>query len=352
MIQKIIYLLVAAAFGGLLTWLNMPAGWLIGALLTGVFYRLRIGSISFHPLVFLFAFALIGVNIGLTMKMSMFAEVASVLFPLVVGLIVMLVGSWVLSRMLYRYSDLDAKTSLFCCVPGGASVMLLLSHQYGADQRVVAAFQSSRVVLLVASIPAFAGMVNGQAAEAASGATQLASSVTPLPAGFKYVIILAMIAAALGLARVFRIPAAPFMYAMLLGFLVNQFVVPLGAMPNGVVGIGQVLLGAIIGLQFDREALTRLKGIGWLSLGILLLFLALSFVTSFVFFLLTKHDYLTSLLGMVPGGAPQMSSTASLLNLDATLVASVQLIRLLIIYFLLPIVIPYLVKKQTRATGT
>lgn len=102
----------------------------------------------------------------------MFAEVASVLFPLIVGLVVMLVGSWLLSRLLYRYSDLDAKTSLFCCVPGGASVMLLLSHQYGADQRVVAAFQSSRVVLLVFSIPAFAGMVSCHTAEAAASASQ------------------------------------------------------------------------------------------------------------------------------------------------------------------------------------
>lgn len=64
MIRKIVYLLGAAAVGGLLSWLHMPAGWLIGALLTGAYYRLRIGDLRFHPLVFLFAFALIGVNIG------------------------------------------------------------------------------------------------------------------------------------------------------------------------------------------------------------------------------------------------------------------------------------------------
>lgn len=348
--RKVIYLLAAAAAGLLLTLLHMPAGWLIGALLVGVFYRLWIGNLSLHPLVFFFAFALIGVNIGLTMEMKMFSEVASVLFPLVVGLVVMLLGSWVLSRMLYRYSSLDAKTSLFCCVPGGASVMLLLSKEYGADQRVVAAFQSSRIVLLVMSIPAFAGIMGSASGSGheTSSAAQTASWVPQVFPGFKYLCILALIALALGLARVLKIPAAPFMYAMLLGFLFNQFVVPIGVMPNFVVGIGQVLLGAVIGLQFDREALERLKKIGWLSIGTLLLFLVLSFLTSLVFFLLTDLDYVTSLLSMVPGGAPQMSSTASLLNLDGTMVASVQLVRLLMIFFLLPLVIPYLMKKQYR----
>lgn len=348
-----IYLLIAAGVGGLLTWLSMPAGWLIGALLTGVFYRLLIGNLTFHPLVFLFAFALIGVNIGLSMKITMFSEVASVLFPLAVGLVVMLLGSWGMSQILYRHSPLDAKTALFCCVPGGASVMILLSEEYGADQRVVAAFHSARIVLLVLSIPLLAGAMAGNTGVGGSGhaavAVQDGGQVADLFPGFKYLCIAVLIVATLFLANLWKIPAAQFLYAMLLAFLFNQFVVPIGAMPNIVVGLGQVLLGAIIGLRFDRTALARLKEIGWLSVSVLLLSLVLGIITSFVFFLLTKIDYVTSLLSMVPGGAPQMASTASLLGLDATMVAAIQLVRLLIIFFLLPIVIPLLVKKREEA---
>jgi hypothetical protein len=133
---------------------------------------------------------------------------------------------------------------------------------------------------------------------------------------------------------------------MLIAFLLNQFVVHIGEMPTDIVGIGQVLLGANIGLRFDHTALKQLKEIGWLSIGILMLFLVLTFVVSLIFFLLTKLDFVSSLLSMSPGGAPQMASTAAVLHLDASMVAAVQLIRLLIIFLLLPIVIPFLVKKD------
>ncbi|HET7522323.1 MAG TPA: AbrB family transcriptional regulator, partial [Bacillales bacterium] len=171
---------------------------------------------------------------------------------------------------------------------------------------------------------------------------------TVLFSGFEVVAIGGLITAALGLAQVLKIPAAPFLYAMLLAFLFNQFVFSIGVMPNIVVGFGQVLLGAIIGLSFDRTSLIHLKDVGWVSLGVLFLFLILGLLISIIFFLLTPIDYITSLLSMVPGGAPYMASTATLLHLDATMVASVQLIRLLVIFLLLPIVIPYMVKSSRR----
>lgn len=350
MLRTLLYLLAAAAVGWLFALIHIPAGWLIGALLAGVFYRLRIGELSLPPYVFPFALSLIGANIGLTMKLSMFTQVASYFVPLIISLVAILFGSWLLSRLLARYSTLDPKTALFCCVPGGASVMLALSQEYGADQRIVAAFQSARVMVVVLAIPVLAGLVasitgagsGGHAAAQSAGAGAAGALFFP---GFRILCVLAIMALALGLARVLKIPAAPFLYAMLLAFLFNQFVLHIGSLPNIAVGIGQVLLGANIGLRFDRAALKQLKKIGWLSVSILAMFLVLTFAISLIFFWMTPLDYVTSMLSMSPGGAPQMSSTASVLNLNASIVASVQLIRLLIIFLLLPLVIPLLMKK-------
>ncbi|HEU5140057.1 MAG TPA: AbrB family transcriptional regulator [Bacillales bacterium] len=354
MFRTLLYLLAAGAGGCLFAWLQVPAGFLIGSLLVGVFYRLRIGELSLPPYVFPFALALIGANIGLTMKLSMFAEVASYFIPLIISLVAILLGSWLLSRLLARFSTLDPKTALFCCVPGGASVMLALSEEYGADQRIVAAFQSARVLVVVLAIPLLAGLMAGLTGagggtHAAASASDTSTGVVSFFPGFRFLCVLAIMALGLGLAKVVKIPAAQFLYAMLIAFLVNQFVVPLGSLPTGVVGFGQILLGANIGLRFDRTALLQLKKIGWLSTGILMMFLVLTFAISLIFYFLTPLDYVTSMLSMSPGGAPQMSSTAAVLNLDASIVASVQLVRLLIIFLLLPVVIPYLVKKRYGA---
>lgn len=348
--RMLLYLVAAGVAGGLFAWLHVPAGWLIGSLLVGIFYRLKIGELSLPSYVFPFALALIGTNIGLSMKISMFGEVASYFLPLTISLITILLASWLLSRALSRYSAIDPKTALFCCIPGGASVMLALSEEYGADQRIVAAFQSARVLVIVLAIPLFAGLVAsltgaGGSGHTASQTSQSVSGAVSLFPGFQILCALVVMAASLGLAKVLKIPAAPFLYAMLFAFLLNQFIVHIGTLPGIAVGIGQVLLGANIGLRFDKESLNQLRKIGWLSIGILLMFLVLTFAISLLFFWLTPLDYVTSMLSMAPGGAPQMSSTASVLKLNASIVASVQLVRLLIIFLLLPVTIPVLMKK-------
>ncbi|HET7627477.1 MAG TPA: AbrB family transcriptional regulator [Bacillales bacterium] len=352
MLRTLVYLVAAGVAGWGCALLQVPAGWLIGSLIVGICYRLGIGNLRLPTLVFPFALALIGANIGLSMKMSMFAEVAAYFFPLMVSLVAVLFASWLFSLILAKFSSLDGKTALFCCVPGGASVMLALSEEYGADQRIVAAFQSARVILIVLAIPLFAGLtahLTGAGGTAHSVAHETAKAAGGGSTLLLFLAVIGVIVLSLTLAKWIKIPAAPFLYAMLLAFLINQFLVPIGALPNTIVGIGQVLLGACIGLRFDRAALKQLKSIGWLSTSILLLFLVLTFFVSCVFFLLTPLDFVTSLLSMAPGGAPQMSSSAAVLNLDASIVAAIQLVRLLIIFLLIPAVIPYVMKKYGAA---
>lgn len=351
MLRTLLYLLVCLVVGWLFAFMQVPAGWLIGPLLVGVFYRLKIGEFSLPPYVFPFALALIGACIGLTMKVSMFGELAAYFLPLIISLIAILLGAWLLSRVLTRYSTIDPKTALFCCVPGGMSVMLALSQDYKVDQRIVLAFQMARAITIVLAIPILAGLVAGltgagsvQTAAPTASATSSTDGSILFP-GFNILCVLAIVALALLLAKVVKIPAAQLLYAMLLAFVLNQFIFHIETMPNIVVGIGQALLGAYMGLQFDRAALGQLKKIGWPSVGILTMYLILTFAVSLIFFLLTPLDYVTSMLSMAPGGAPQMSSTAVVLHLDGSIVAAIQLVRLLVIFILLPIIIPILMKK-------
>ncbi|UOQ45910.1 AbrB family transcriptional regulator [Halobacillus salinarum] len=351
MTRTFLYLIAAAFFGWLLSLLHIPAGWLIGSLMFGVFFRLNISELSMPSYLFPFSLSLIGTSIGLTMQTSMFKEVASYFLPLLVSLVAIMLGAWLLSRILTRYSNLDRTTALFSCIPGGASAMLALSEEYEADQRIVAAFQMTRAMFIALSIPVLAGLVahwsgsGGEQAAAHTADTARTTNGTMLFPGFKIVCMLGIIALALFLAKKAKIPAGQLLYAMLLAFLINQFLFPIGSLPSIIVGIAQALLGAIIGLRFDRTTLVQLKEIGWLSLGILMMYLVLTFVISLLFFVSTPLNYVTSMLSMAPGGAPQMSSTAAVLNLDASIVASLQLIRLLTIYLLLPLVIPYVIKQ-------
>lgn len=132
MLRALLYLLVCLVIGWLFAFMQVPAGWLIGPLLVGVFYRLKIGEFSLPPYVFPFALALIGACIGLTMKVSMFGELAAYFLPLIISLVAILLGAWLLSRVLTRYSTIDPKTTLFCCIPGGMTRLCHKHAEYGS----------------------------------------------------------------------------------------------------------------------------------------------------------------------------------------------------------------------------
>ncbi|WP_394173386.1 AbrB family transcriptional regulator [Guptibacillus hwajinpoensis] len=347
--SKILLILVAFGVGFLFDLLNIPAGWLLGAMLVGVYYRLMINDIAYPNLLFDLSLAVIGVSIGISIKVSMFKEVANYLLPLAVSMMILLVASWILGKILNRYSNLDAKTALFCCLPAGASVMMALSKEYKANLGIVAAFQTVRIMMLVATIPIVAGLMSSFLSTKeveSSSLGQVADNALPMwLAVFSYLFLIVL---TLVVAKKWRIPIAPFLYSILLAFLFHVLIQPLPPMPNLGVGLGMAMLGVIIGVRFDRKSLADIKQIGWTSVAILLAFFFLTFVVTFVFYLMTPLDFTTSLLAIVPAGAPQMASVAASLQLDASVVAAMQVIRLLVLILIIPALVPFLVSKENK----
>lgn len=345
---KIILLIIAFGAGYLFDLMNIPAGWLLGAMLVGVYYRLMINDISYPNLLFDLSLAVIGVSIGISIKVSMFKEVASYLLPLAVSLVILLVASWILGKVLYRYSNLDSKTALFCCLPAGASVMMALSREYKANMGMVAAFQTVRIMMLVATIPIVAGFMTSFLATKEVETSAIAKTVeNAAPMWLAIIFYALLVVITLVVSKKWPIPIAPFLYSIVFAFIFHSFAQPLPSMPNLGVGLGMAMLGVIIGVRFDRKSLSDIKQIGWTSLGILGAFFLLTFVVTFVFYLMTPLDFITSLLAIVPAGAPQMSSVAASLDLDASVVAAMQVIRLLILILFIPMLVPFLVSKRT-----
>ena len=346
--KKVLLIVIAFTVGFLFDLMNIPAGWLLGAMLVGAFYRLVIDDISYPNLLFDLALAVIGVSISLSIRVEMFKEVASYLLPLAVSMIILLIASWVLGKILAKYSNLDGKTALFCCLPAGASVMMALSREYKANLGMVAAFQTVRIMMLVSTIPIVAGfMTSFVSTDEVQGAAIKTAQQVDMPMWLAIVFYVVLIVLTLVLSKKWRIPIAPFLYAIILGFLFHTFIQPLPSMPNLGVGMGMAMLGVIIGVRFDRSSLVEIKEIGWTSVGILLAFFLLTFVVTFVFYLMTPLDFITSLLAIVPAGAPQMSSVAASLELDASIVAAMQVIRLLVLVLIIPMLVPFLVSKET-----
>ncbi|GEL78567.1 AbrB family transcriptional regulator [Tenuibacillus multivorans] len=347
-IKKLFFYLIAFSTGFFLTYLGVPAGWLVGALVVGVIYSLFIERLTFSSAYFKFILGFIGVNIGLLMSEDLLLILSKYFLPLTMSIILILLGSLIFSKILSHYTFIDKNTAIFCCMPGGASVMMALSEEYGADQRIVSAFHTTRIILFVLLIPFLAGLF-------VDGSKLIAESNIFEGLNFEYLFLVKLCALigivllSLVLAKLLPIPAAPFILSMILGFLFNQFIWEINSMPSFVLSFGQVLLGGVIGLRFNKSVLYKLKDIGLVSLLIMCLYVCLGLTTSVLIYMTTSLDFVTSMLSTVPAGAAEMASTAALLSLPSSIVASFQLIRLLILCIAIPLFAPLIFKHKGEA---
>ncbi|SES07120.1 AbrB family transcriptional regulator [Salipaludibacillus aurantiacus] len=334
MVRAVAILILSLFAGWLFNYINVPAGWLLGALLTGLLFGLARSGVSYDGWPFKLALSLVGANIGLLMTTDLFAIIGIYLGPLIVTLILTLLAGFVLGWLLYRWSGiLNKRTAFFCCIPGGASEIISVSSEYDADERIVAAFHTARITLFVLHIPFLAGVWNNRGGEAVAGVDPVALTFDHV-ATFTFVITLAAL-----LNSLFKLPAGALLYAIVLGFLFGEYVFQIEGVPSYIGGIGQALIGVMVGVRFDRTTLIRLKKIGKVSAGILGLFVAFSFLSAYVFWLLSDMSYIVSLLSVVPAGAAEMSATAFALNQEPTLVASLQIIRVISIFATLPLLL-------------
>ncbi|NJP38623.1 AbrB family transcriptional regulator [Alkalicoccus luteus] len=341
MTRKIIVLIAGLFSGFIFHMIGVPAGWLIGALLFGAVYGMMRQDVAYRGPLFKGALALIGANIGVLTERDVFLQVGSYIGPLLLTLILTFAGSFLLGWLLYKNADgMDAKTALFCTIPGGASEVIVTSREAGADERIVAAFHSFRIFFFVFTIPLIVGIGTPAASIAGNGDAGMTASLAA-------VILIAMAVAAL-LNRFFPLPAGILLYAIVIAFLLSEFLIPVESLPDYIGGVGQALIGVMIGVTFNPQVMKRLYGFGRICIYIIVLFLALGVLLAWLFHTVSGLNMMTSLLSIVPAGAPEMSATAFALNLDPTLVASLQIIRVLTILLMLPFLLKLIERMENR----
>ncbi|WP_227521958.1 AbrB family transcriptional regulator [Bacillus solitudinis] len=341
---KLLYLCVALGVGALFAGLQVPAGWLLGALLTGIISAIFVKKITFPNYLFKVSIALIGGNIGFMVVPEQFLTYHQLLGPFLLTLLITLVMSLLLGRFLKRFSGLNHNTAFFCCLPGGASEVIGMSKDYGADQRIVAAFHTTRITLFVLFIPFIVGMHVPRPITMVD-----VEKSNELNQNFYALLLLAVIVLlTLYIGAKFRFPGSALFFAIGLGCIIHQWLVPGVEMPFFVTGLAQGLMGAIIGMRFDRNTFGELRQIGLVSLITLLIYFLMSFGLASIFFLLTPTEFFTSLLSIVPAGAAEMASTATSLNIEPTMVATLQMFRVLVLFLTLPFLIKWFSKDKSR----
>ena len=315
---------------------GLPAGWLVGPMLVALVVALlwekppavpRWGRIA--------SLAVVGGVLASPFRPSVVPLISRHLLPVVLvtgGTLILSLGVGLLLPALVR---LDRKTAALGTLPGAASEMLAMSDPLGADARLVALMQYTRVVVVVvaATLVGRVGLAHGTGSPPAAvqGLQTFPANTELLVQNDVATYALTVLVAGLGAwagTRV-RLPAGALLGPLILGIFLEELGVMHLAWPQGVPQAAYLVLGLWVGLLFDRDSIKRagrlLPVVLLSAIGLVVACAALGWALSVV----TGIDPTTAYLATTPGGIDSVAIVALGSGADAPLVLAIQMLRLL-----------------------
>jgi membrane AbrB-like protein len=314
---------------------GVPAAWLVGPMIVAIAWALARPEHSAVPRWGRVAsLAVVGGVLGGTFRPSVLPLLARnwLAVSLVVGGTLLL--SLAAGLLLSRVARLDGKTAALGTLPGAASGMLAMSVSLGADPRLVAVMQYTRVVVVVfsAALVSRLGLVPGTAPRplSAQGLQASASGGAALVQDAWLTYGLTALVAAVGAwaGTRLRVPAGALMGPLVLGVVLEELGVMRLAWPPGVPQAAFLVLGVYVGLLFDRASIKRAGRLFPLVLASAVGLTAACAGLGWALAALTGIDGLTAYLATAPGGIDSVAVMALGSGADAPLVLAMQMLRL------------------------
>jgi membrane AbrB-like protein len=324
--------------------IGLPSASLFAALLVGLVAALSPAPMpQVPPDTFRVAQAITGVSLGVYVQSSSLSAVADAWLPVAIVSAATLALSLLCGWALVRTVGLDPPTAALGMVAGGASGIVGMAHELGADDRLVAVMQYLRVLVVVVLTPILVALAFSHPRGADPGGSPAGAPV--LGTVHDWVLMGAALALGAIVAVTTRTPAgsllAPMVVAAVLTIVVGDFQVPAIVREPAFAAIGLQ-----VGLRFTpklvREAgrllLPTLLCIGGL--------LVACFGLALLLHATTDVTLLDAYLATTPGGLYAVLAAAFGTGADTTFVIAVQTLRLFVMVLLAPLAVRHLVLRN------
>lgn len=320
---------------------GVPAGWMVGPMWISIAFAVSSSwRLRMPRPVFAAAQSVVGVVISGMFRPSdlpllLHHWYAALMVSLGTLTVSLLIGVW-----FSRAAGIDRATAVLGALPGGASGMVAMGADLGADAKLVAVMQYVRLILVVLS----ASLTTRLLAPVSHAHVLWPAAASRIP---WYDALLSLTAGAIGsYAGIrLRIPAGA-----LLGSIVGSTVAHALGLPvttsSFMAAAAYIVIGMYVGLLFDRASL---RHAGMLLPRMAASTLALIAVCGWLGWALdrlTGDGLLTCLLATSPGGLDSVSLTALSGGANIALVVSLQTVRL----FSIILLGPWLARRVIRAS--
>jgi uncharacterized protein len=327
--------LLAAAAGAA----GVPSAALFAALLTGLVWALAIGDMAPPRRAVLPAQAVIGAALGSYFELEPLTELGGRWLPVAAVVAGTLAVSLLAGLAVAAVSGLDRPTALLGLVAGGASGIVAMSDELGADARLVAVMQYARVLVVVLLAPLLTAFAFGDR----GGGTE------PEEAGLAADLAYTLVACTVGVlvARRLRAPAAGLLGPVVVGAALTAGGVLDGAgVPGLVQELAFAVIGVQVGLRFTPETVRRAGRLLPVVIAAVVAMVAACAALAVPLAALADVRFADAYLATTPGGIYAVLATAVGSGADTTFVTAVQVLRMLIMVLAAPPLVRVLARRR------
>lgn len=336
-------LLVGAIGGAIAHWAGVPLAWMLGALFFCMFASLAGMPVDVPFWLRANFLILVGLFLGESFDGVTAAELAK--WPLtLIGAIIYVPVAGAAAYLFYHFvMRQEVLTAICSAIPGGLTALVMISAEFGADERTVALSQSMRVAIVIFAAPLIAFGLLGftEPQEQVLNARALISLVD-----FLVLITVAILACyALGAIGM----PLPYMFGpVLASALLRMAGVVEGALPQWLVEAALVVTGSAIGCRFHGVSFGKWLGVAAATLVGTSIMMVVTLVFALAATAWLDIEFFAALLAYAPGGIAEMSLIALAIEADPSFVSVHHLIRICAILLVAPLFGAWLRRRVRR----
>jgi membrane AbrB-like protein len=331
--RLVLTLAIGTLGGAVFAWLSLPLPWMLGAMTLVMLASVGGARVSLPRPLRDSMIAVLGVLLGSSFTPELLASIGQWRWTMMGQL----VSTGLMAAIGYLYGRhvirLDKPTALFAGAPGGQVEMITLGEQAGGDARVIALFQTIRIMTVVFTVPIWfrsGGSFDGGASPPWIGFADLRLADLAILA------LCAIVGPFVG-ARL-RLPAGMLIGPMLLSAIAHLTGLTQSAPPTLLVIAAQIAIGSANGARFDGVPLSRVATALAQAVPMALLMVGGAVLVAFATAHGTGLPAAQLVLTYAPGGIAEMNLIALVLGLEVAFVATHHIARVLLVLILVPII--------------
>jgi uncharacterized protein len=324
---------------------GLPSSYLFAALLVGLAYALWApGRVPMPPGAFQIAQAVTGVTLGTFLHTPTLTELGTRWIAVILVTLATLAVTIGAGLLLARAARMDARTASLGMVAGGASGIVAMAGDLGADDRMVAFMQYLRVLVITLLTPLLVPLLFGVHGDRGPAEPPLIGDA----AG--WALTVGVSAVGIWIGPRLRLPA-PALFGPLLITAALSLAGALGdtQVPPLLREVAFALIGLRIGLGFDRAIVREIARVAWLVAGAIAGMLVACFLLGWLLELTVGVSLLDGYLATTPGGFYAVLPIAYGSGADTTFVLAVQALRLFGMVLAAPALVRLLTPSGARA---